>query len=147
MVDYKQDLWPDEIKTTEIISPVTIIKEQGKILGRKTNNIVVGEVKTFNSSTKLIDFPFTYRFVLVCSSINYEYRLFDFAFPIEIYPIKIIPDTSIANELSLSPRNPEIKIDLEEEFIEILKKIFSAQKTVKIITTLLAQSQDIKDES
>ncbi|MGK7880377.1 MAG: hypothetical protein AB4060_09800 [Crocosphaera sp.] len=141
MVDYKQDLWPDEIKTTEIISPVTIIKEQGKILGQKTNNIVVGEVKLMHST----EFPFAYGFILVCSTINYEYKLFDFVFPIEMYPVRIIPDASIANELSLSPRNPEIKIESEEDFTDILRKIFSAQKTVKIITSLIAQSKDIKD--
>lgn len=141
MVDYKQDLWLDEIKSTEIISPVTIIKEQGKILGRKTNNIVVGEVKHIDSN----QFPFAYGFALVCSTINYEYYLFDFLFPIEMYPVIIIPDNSIANELSLPSRNPEITIESEQGLIESLKKIFSAQKTVKIITTLLSQSQDIKD--
>ncbi|WP_107671026.1 hypothetical protein [Cyanothece sp. BG0011] len=145
MVDYKQDLWPDEIKSIEVISPVTIIKEQGKILGKKTNNIVVGEVKTFQSSQfPPSRFPFTYRFVLVCSIMNYVYRLFDFGFAIEMYPVTIVPDASIRKELACKE---EIKADSEEDLIQTLKEIFSAQKTVKIITTLLAQSQDIKDES
>ncbi|MGK7886387.1 MAG: hypothetical protein AB4057_17410 [Crocosphaera sp.] len=141
MVDYKQDLWPDEINSIEVISPVNIVKEQGKILGKRTNNIVIGEVKPMHSTV----FPFAYGFILVCSTINYEYKLFDFVFPIEIYPLIIIPDASIANELCLPPRNPEIKIESEDEFMDILKKIFSAQKTVKIITNLLSQSQGIKD--
>ncbi len=107
MVDYKEDLWPDEIEYTQIISPVTIIKEQGKILGRKTNNVVVGEVKPFKSPHPN-DFPFIYTFILVCSSINYEYELFKFGFSIEMYPFKIVLDNSIANDPFLSHRNPEI---------------------------------------
>lgn len=146
MVDYKQDLWPDEIKSIEVVSPVTIIKEQGKILGRKTNNIVVGEVtlsKTHPGITSY-NFAFYYKFFLVCSSIDYKYQLFSFGLPIDMYPVTIFPDSSIGNDLGWEQK---IQVNSEKIFIEALRKIFSAQKTIKIITTLLAQSQDTKDES
>ena len=145
MVDYKQDLWPDEIKSIEVVSPVTIIKEQGKILGRKTNNIVVGEVKTLNS--RPISYDFGYSFSLVSSPLNYQYQLFKFYFTIDNYPVFISVDDSIKIEKFKDLSNELIEVQSEEELMKILKKIFSATKTLKVITGLLAQSQDIKNES
>ena len=145
MVDYKQDLWPDEIKSIELISPVTIIKEQGKILGKKTNNIVVGQVFSLNSYPSLYEFG--YRFSLVSSSMNYQYQLFSFYFRIDNYPVFVEVDDSIKTEKFKDLSNGLIEAKSEEELMTILKEIFSATKTLKIIHGLLAQSQDIKDES
>ena len=43
MVDYNQDLWTDEINSTELIDPLILIKEQGKILGKKTIILLLGK--------------------------------------------------------------------------------------------------------
>ena len=43
MVDYNQDLWTDEINSTELIDPLIHIKEQGKILGKKTIILLLGK--------------------------------------------------------------------------------------------------------
>ncbi len=54
---------------------------------------------------------------------------------------------SISEQLNLNPQNPILRIGSEEECIQVLRELFSTQKTLKIITTLLAQSKGINDES
>ena len=44
------DLWPDDIEHTSVKAPVTILREQGTFLGRKTSNLVEGEITVGSNS-------------------------------------------------------------------------------------------------
>ena len=40
MADTIPDLWPDNVGTTELVPPVTILRQQAALLGTKTQNLV-----------------------------------------------------------------------------------------------------------
>ncbi|OQX22897.1 MAG: hypothetical protein BWK80_28825 [Desulfobacteraceae bacterium IS3] len=58
-----------------------------------------------------------------------------------MYPVIIYVDEDVKNEISPSVDvDPKIIANSEEEFSELLKKIFHSQKTKKIISAILSQS-------
>lgn len=144
--NYQQDLWPDDIASVTVISPKTIVEEQGKILGQKTNNLIVGELKR-EDSLSLNPSRFPYDFSLYCSSLNYRYDLFRFIFDVtENYPVYIKPDAMILKESFVdfpnkNNNNDGVIAESEEELIEVLRKIFSSSKTRKVIAGILSQLQ------
>jgi hypothetical protein len=116
---------------------------------------------------KDIKIKFGYNFYIVAPALgNYRYELFSLYYDIEMYPLYIFPDEDIYIEFhnnrakvhrSCIP-HPQIRENLrnkfgknieenciiaesEEEFLDALKQIFNAQKTKKIIGSLLAQSK------
>lgn len=141
--NYQQDLWPDDIASVTVISPKTIVEEQGKILGQKTNNLIVGELTKNDYLSR--SYKLFYDFYLYCSSLNYSYDLFKLSFdPAENYPVDIKPDSMILKESFVDfpkTNNDEVIAKSEEELIEILRKIFSSSKTRKVIAGILSQVQ------
>jgi len=151
-----ENLWPDNIAVTEKKAPVTILREQASMLGEKTQNIVIGQVQELpyqeekflafllpeldiqNQESKQ-EFRFYYGFYIVAPSIgNYRYKLFTILYKIDFYPIIIRVDDDIKNEIS-SGNARQISANSEEEFSELLKRIFHSQKTKKIIGAILSQ--------
>ena len=53
-----EDLWPKEIGTAEITSPVAILREQASLLGQKTKNLVEADVSPLNNDTDTIFYHF-----------------------------------------------------------------------------------------
>ncbi len=95
------------------------------------------------------DLGLLYRFSLYASPINYQYDLFDFYHTIELYPVAVRPDSNLSKEVLgnfQSNFQKDILAGSETEFMEILKKIFTAPKTRQIIANLLAQLQVEKDD-
>lgn len=128
------DLWPTEIQTAEIVAPYTIVKEQGNMLGKRTSNLLLGRIKRTAPSG---DYDFGYIFQITAVSLGYQYDLFRFYSGADLYPVKIVLDEEISKELSQDNRS--IEANTEEEFMEILKKIFASEKTKRLISALLAQ--------
>ncbi len=46
MSTHTQDLWPTDIATTELRSPVAILREQATLLADKTEGLVIGQIRT-----------------------------------------------------------------------------------------------------
>jgi hypothetical protein len=143
------DLWPSEIKPfANVRVPVSILKEQASMLGYKTGNIVLAEVKQ-----KIIDREFEeeysesfiYNFYLVAPALEgYRYKLFFIRYDIALYPLRIYMDEDILNEI-LSDESDTIKssyvvVESEEDFLEYLRKIFGSKKTKRVINSLIAQT-------
>ena len=64
------DLWPDDIgRRTKLKVPATILKEQGSLLGRKTDNLVTGEIFEVDRNT-LPKNDFAYTFYLVAPALT-----------------------------------------------------------------------------
>jgi hypothetical protein len=138
MQDKIQDLWPDDIQVNDVLSPHIIVQEQGNLLGKKTNNIVIGKVKMNTYYDK-----FQYRFFLYSSPIDYQYQLFEFEYNPNLYPVKIRADEEIMKQFYPDEENKrEILVNSEAELVEVLKAIFAAPKTRKIITAILAQAKN-----
>jgi len=131
-----ENLWPRNLTVTQRKAPVTILREQASLLGEATQNIVKGTViSSQNSNTE-----FRYAFLIVAPSLgNYQYKLFTISHGIDLYPVIIIPDEEIKDELDIGSEDG-IAAGSEAEFIKILKAIFHSKRTVSIVQAIVAQS-------
>lgn len=145
-----RDLWPEDIAPIpELKGPAIILKEQASLLGKKTKNLVEAEVVQFEPSRpgppmvqielSMFETRFNYAFLIVAPLLNnYRYKLFTISHGIDAYPVTINVDMEIRAEIGYSEQREELVAKSEDEFVEILKKLFNAQKTQKIIGTLLS---------
>lgn len=152
-----KDLWPNDIVQLSQRTPVSILKEQASLLGARTKNIVTAEVLQLEDSS---NHDFNYQFYLVGPALqNYHYGLFTVSYSINLYPsvftldIDIIEEFRIAqsdqlrqldfmlNPLKFSQEN-KIMVENEEQLTNLLKLIFAAQKTRRVIAAILGQSTD-----
>lgn len=155
------NLWPAEItEISEVTPPVIILDQQALMLGNMTKNIVLAEVKTEESR----GYEFSYSLNIVAPILdNYRYRLLTIWHDIDLYPVIVQVGIDIYNEIfknfedkiECSPWaydeweasmgqgqvNPDsFKASSKKELLDILKAIFNANKTKRIISALFAQS-------
>lgn len=125
-----KSLWPDTIGTIKEVPPVAILKEQAALLGEKTQNLVTAEVHSLADPgvNNFYDI-----FYLVAPALdNYRFELFQVTRNVEqFYPLRIYSST-------LDIKGQEIAS--ENELMKALTTIFSHYKTIKIIQSMLAQS-------
>jgi hypothetical protein len=144
----RTDLWPASISGPEVIAPVTILREQAALLGKKTNGLVLASVRTTATDSPTRDSKtglrrltrpgqasdngserFIHSFQLVVPALeDYTYTLFRVEHGIEFYPVKLD-----------APRALGRTAKSEEEFINSLRKILSSENTQRIIGSLIAQ--------
>jgi hypothetical protein len=122
MMAARDDLWgaftPEALRT-----PVTILREQARLLGDKTQHLIEAEVSTSARGRQ-----FRHHFDLVVPGLDdYRFRLFEIWHGLEIYPVYA--------------GNDEEKLSTEAEFIEWLGRTLSSAETRRVISSLLAQVQ------
>jgi hypothetical protein len=120
-----QDYWPPDIGETNIITPVSLMREQAALLGQKTNQQITANVQGVGSQPT----QFNWSFQLVSPSLgSYRYELFRVSHPLTLYPSTFQweghPDRNAGNE---------------QEFRDILKDIIASDQTKTIVHALLAQ--------
>lgn len=143
MTDKKKivDLWGNLITEPVKRTPLTILKEQGSLLERKTKGILTVKVVS-DKSVGGFSFPnlFTnadlpdnkqlrHLFYIESPNLNYTYHLFTVLHPIDLFPTVFYTsegDNQIANN--------------EEEFLAVLSDILQSSKTQKVIHSLLSQN-------
>jgi hypothetical protein len=130
------DLWPDTIGEDLEKSPVSILREQASLLGQKTKNIVQAEVSIGPAEED--EFAHTFQIVAPAMS-NYRYQLFTVYHKIYLYPVEIFAEDDILHEIAPGAER-FVVAESEEEFMEMLKAVFGARKTIRIINALLSQS-------
>jgi hypothetical protein len=119
-----EDFWPDDIGTTDLLTPLAILREQSAALGPKTNNLVTGEVVTSASGGNFI-----HRLNLDAPALGYRYELLQVLHQIQLYPVW----GSFAGKST--------KLDDEAAFREWLRAVLSSDETKRIVRALIAQSQ------
>jgi hypothetical protein len=124
MATAAQDLWPTEIGEYDQVSPVSILKSQASRLGVRTDDRVTARVETVASGAE-----FRHAFFIVARQLRYEYELFIVTHSIDFYPLKIHFEGFNRVESATS----------EEEFIDLLGKVFRSERTTRLINSLLAQ--------
>lgn len=135
------DLWPDDISYTSVKAPVTILKEQGALLGRKTGSLVEGVIGS-RRLTISQDY-FEYIFYLVAPALgNYRYELLEISHSVDLYPLHIETDRDVLEELPAEMKDEDdtLTADSEDRFIEILRTIFATKKVRRVIEAIIAQS-------
>lgn len=160
------DLWPDELDDATVRAPVTLLREQAVLLGKKTSNLIEAEVELGSN----VDGNFTYHFFIVAPTLNnYHYRLFSVEHTIALYPVLIDVGEELGKELGMpaqvqqarnyieqahlenvrfmqsagllsapSPRH-SLVAQTEEAFVNTLKAILGSKFTRRVITALRAQ--------
>lgn len=117
------DLWPADIGTGKLQSPVAILRREASLLGEKTSQLVTAEVTTQSQGEHFI-----HAFILVCPALdNYRYELFKVQHRLTFYPMTFITGGG------------GISLSTQEEFLGRLRVIFSSQDTKNIVHSLLAQ--------
>jgi hypothetical protein len=148
------DLWPDTIKVEKMITPVTILRQQASLLGRKTKNIIQGEVEKGTGDFSSDSFAYTFYIVTPALN-NYRYRLLSISYGVYLYPVAIkIEDKEILEEISskfiaILTKSGILGItaNSEPEFLNILRAIFNSAKVMRVISVLLSQSDPSYDPS
>ncbi len=116
------DLWPTNIADSNLVTPLTILKQQASLLGEKTKQLVAGDVVTQTTGALLVHY-----FYLVAPILNYKYELFSVSHGINFYP------------LALRHLNQTTSLKSESEFKDKLKEIFAAAHTLNAVHSILAQ--------
>jgi len=129
------DLWAEDIVTEKVRTPVAILREQASLLGKKTQNVILADVFSDISGQ-----AFIHNFNIIAPALGaYSYRLFSITHSIELYPLEVHLDGTVATEIGLE-NDDFISIKNEADFLEMLAKILKAERTKQIIRTLVAQS-------
>lgn len=157
-----QDFWPANINKNVPESPIFIMREQARLLGEKTGNLVKADV----GKGAIDQQSFVYHFYIIAPTLNnYHYRLFTIEHGIEMYPLTLYVDESLGIELNaakmakgaaafmldavenLSRMTNHTKltepytvtVSSQEAFVTILREILNSNRTLQIIRSLLSQ--------
>lgn len=127
MTNSNDDLWPDLTGEPTEKAPLLILREQAAKLSAKTSNIIEAEVTANpNYDGESLDV----RFTLKVPALNgYEYVLLSIRQPVDLYPVSLSEESYIGEAKD------------EQEFKRYLEKLFKSDRTVKIISSLIAQSK------
>ena len=138
------DLWPDKIAVEKMITPVTILRQQASLLGKKTKNIVQGEVRSSKDNFT----SFNYAFYIIATAMdNYRYKLLEISYDESLYPVEINVEKEIWDEIPFRAMEYHVIAGSEKEFQDILKAIFGSKKVLRVISVLLSQSDQSYDPS
>jgi hypothetical protein len=116
------DLWPSNIADSNLTTPVTILKEQGALLGEKTRQLVTGEVATQTTGNLLVHY-----FYIAAPTLNYKFELFTISHGVSFYPC------------TLRYLNNVTQLKSESEFKDKLKEVLASQHTLNVVHSILAQ--------
>lgn len=132
-----QDLWPDIFGESDKKWPKVILAEQAKLLGEKTNNILVATVTTLQGFFKeyfpdAIGPTFKHQFILHAPLLgDYKLVLFEVYHDLESYPLFVF-------EMLTERQQKEYS---ESSFISRIKYILNDSTTQKVIQGLYTQSK------
>ncbi len=130
MPNTELDLWPDDIGHSDLVAPVAIMRQQASFLGRKTQNLVRGNiVSTFNQSNENL---VHYFFMVAPALQEYRYKLFTVRHKISFYPLFLYSERTDGKE---------VEVANQDEFLETLKAEFNSEKARSVIESMIAQSE------
>lgn len=138
-----EDLWPD-LNLAPVVTPLSILREQAALLGKRTKGVLRGEVETWGAGERISN-----SFNIVVPSLgDYKYTLFGVHYFPTGYPVyvDIKPYTSISEINLASEINPiempssSRRIANENEFRNWLRLIFHSDEVKSIVENLYAQA-------
>jgi hypothetical protein len=123
MAEAIPDLWP-EIEQSQVVPPVAILREQAAALGRKTNYLLEGRVRTWIDGTR-----FVHTFSIVAPSLDdYSYELFSIEHGADQYPVTRRGANRLASEINTG-----------KDLMEYVRSVLNSDETKKVVGSLLAQ--------
>jgi len=125
-------IYPDEIVNK-------LIKGFPNATGQLLELVVETSMHNFETQT-----DFVFRLLLVSHRLeNYRFKVATFGYNVEIYPVSIVLDEQIYNELfNIRMLAKDIKKkDTEQEFEELMIKAFESERFQEVVSGLLKISQ------
>ena len=134
-----EDLWPSDLGLGTVVTPVSILRTQAKLLGERTQGLLEGEVKTWTQGTNV----YHDLNVVVPALDNYKYRLLRVHHPMTLYPVFVDEEPMPRGSI---PVNIHMEIlgggGLEDAHAlrEWLRQTLAGQETKRILENLYAQA-------
>lgn len=120
-----ENLWPEFEPAPKLRSPKDILVEQGVFLSKKTQHMLLGEVKGASTGSE----QFLWYFYIIAPNLNnYRYELLYIIHDMFFYPLRLSFDGTSST------------VENEEQFLQHLKQVFNNSKTLKIVSNLMSQS-------
>ena len=130
--DKSLSLWGDLPSGDDITPPITILKEQAEILGRRTKGTLKGLVWHFISVNTI-----SIRLDILAQNLDdYSMTVIRIEQPLFLYPLRIF------NEIT----NEEHKVENEEKFIRTLHSILSSYNVKRVIKEIFSQNKNISSD-
>jgi len=130
-----KNLWGTLPDTETIRTPHAVLTEQAALLGEMTNGLLVGKVKRRSAPPDNPFAPqqqgFELRLLIVAPALNnYSYTVMTIFYPMAtLYPVKVENNNG----------NKPVTCQSEEELMQVLGQVLSAEKTRRVIASLLGQ--------
>jgi hypothetical protein len=140
----ERDFWPREIATKQVVTPVTVMREQAALLGPKTNYLVEARVRTLAGSDGK---GLLHNFELVVPTLDrYVYRLFTLYHEV----VNLYPITCVEGQFSKAERPkglpeefgpPSRLLKSQTELENYLRLVLHSKETKDILANLMAQAR------
>jgi hypothetical protein len=136
-----KDLWPPTFAPLGDPTPVTILRQQGYLLGRKTQNLVYGEVR----SRKRAVGEFEHTLSVTAATLGYSQPIVTVTHGVDPYPA-VLSKPSYTGGPDRFAVQPSSTATTPEEFVSELEKYLTSEGTVLLIRSLVTQCQDFDAE-
>ena len=126
-------------KMADYTGPVSSYTRPGfgdvmNVIGKTMKSIPVDIQEDLGDIGRLPNRFFTFEFFLTSSHTpNYKYRIMFFRYEIDYYPLTIVLDDEIANDMGVEQR---LTCENEDVFKAVLAKIINSAKVEKVIQNL-----------
>jgi hypothetical protein len=124
------DFWPDIGDAKPKVTPLSLMKQQAALLGKRTQNLLEARVVTIPHEKDVV-----LSFVIEVPVLGYQYELFRVRQNmVDLYPVVIVS----APKLGEGPHRAPV-LRSEDEFLEWLKDVLNSDTTKRVLGSLLAQ--------
>jgi hypothetical protein len=161
-------------ENSQLTAPDTIISELGKQVEKETKGFVKGVVKTYDGPIHSYDQQssiaaiaaalattqyqtiqqelgavdcemFRFEFFLTSPKLeSYKYRILFFEFGIANYPVKIVLEQGIADEIfGTEHADYELEYTTKEELTNVILNVLNSKKVIKVMQDLIYAAQRI----
>lgn len=120
------DLWPNIVEI-DLVTPLSILKAQAASLGKKTNNLLIGETSTETWGT-----GFRHVFIIYAPTLDYRLQVFQITHPLEMYPVTGRAWGGVPTE-----------IENEKELLDWIGSVFNNERTLRTLQSLIAQVKSV----
>lgn len=127
------DLWPADFGAPPQPPPATILRQQGYLLGQRTQNFVIGEVESKSIAAKG---EFIHTLVISAPVLGYRQAILHAKHGVSYYPAEVALYDATGRH-----RRRE-NVPTADAFMTVLRQELANPDTVALIGSLLAQSRD-----
>jgi hypothetical protein len=129
------DLWPPDFGITHQPSPASILRQQGHLLGQRTQNFVIGEVESKSEKPN----GFLHTFYLTAPLLDFRQALLHVRHRVEFYPAEL----AIYDENGSHVANATAPDAVQ--FMSELRQHLANERILRLVRSLVGQCQDFDE--